>query len=64
MPDLMLSYRAAAFFGRLYAPEILMGMYTEYEQQDIAVNEKKETKVVESGADALLDSIESTDNQD
>lgn len=26
MPDLMLRYRAAAFFGRLYAPEILMGM--------------------------------------
>lgn len=28
MPDLMLRYRAAAFFGRLYAPEILMGMQT------------------------------------
>lgn len=28
MPDLMLRYRAATFFGRLYAPEILMGMAT------------------------------------
>ena len=35
MPDLMMRYRAAAFFGRLYAPEIMMGMYTEYEQNDI-----------------------------
>jgi hypothetical protein len=26
MPELMLKYRAAAFFGRLYAPEVLMGM--------------------------------------
>lgn len=26
MPDLMLRYRAAAFFGRLYAPHILNGM--------------------------------------
>lgn len=35
MPDLMLRYRAAAFFGRLYAPDILMGMHTEDEVQDI-----------------------------
>lgn len=35
MPDLMLRYRAAAFFGRLYAPEIMMGMHTEFENQDI-----------------------------
>ena len=26
MPELMLRYRAAAFFGRLYAPDVLMGM--------------------------------------
>lgn len=35
MPDLMLRYRAAAFFGRLYAPDILMGMHTADEVQDI-----------------------------
>lgn len=34
MPDLMLRYRAAAFFGRLYCPEILNGMYTEDEVTD------------------------------
>ena len=28
MPDQMLRYRAAAFFGRVYAPEILMGIYS------------------------------------
>src|ERR1035441_5913174 len=27
MPDLMLRYRSAAFFGRLYAPDVLMGMH-------------------------------------
>ena len=26
MPDLMLRYRSAAFFGRIYAPELLMGL--------------------------------------
>lgn len=36
MPDLMLRYRAAAFFGRLYAPEIMMGMQTNEEIVDIS----------------------------
>ena len=35
MPELMLRYRSATFFGRLYAPEILMGMRTEDESQDM-----------------------------
>lgn len=36
MPELMLRYRAATLFGRLYAPEILMGMKTADEIDDIA----------------------------
>lgn len=35
MPELMIRYRAAAFFGRLYTPEILMGMHTVEEIIDI-----------------------------
>lgn len=35
MPELMLRYRAATFFGRLYAPEILMGMQTADEVIDV-----------------------------
>lgn len=35
MPDQMLRYRAAAFFGRVYAPDILMGMQTSEELNDI-----------------------------
>lgn len=34
MPELMLRYRSAAFFGRLYAPDILMGMQTAEEVND------------------------------
>ena len=34
MPDQMLRYRAAAFFGRIYAPEILMGIYAADEVRD------------------------------
>jgi hypothetical protein len=35
LPELMLRYRAAAFFGRLYAPEILLGMQTAEEVSDV-----------------------------
>ena len=35
MPELMMRYRAAAFFGRLYAPEITMGMHSVEEIIDI-----------------------------
>jgi hypothetical protein len=34
MPELMLHYRAATFFGRLYAPELLFGMRTKEEIYD------------------------------
>jgi len=35
MPELMFSYRAAAWFGRRHDPDILMGMQTVEEAQDI-----------------------------
>lgn len=40
MPELMLRYRAAAFFGRLYAPDVLMGMHTEDEAEDMGPRSK------------------------
>ncbi|WP_336279233.1 hypothetical protein [Bartonella sp. CB175] len=36
MPDQMGCYRAAAFFGRLYAPHLLNGVYAEDEVLDIS----------------------------
>ena len=39
MPELMIRYRAAAFFGRLYAPEIMMGMQSVEELHDIDTTE-------------------------
>ena len=41
MPELMIRYRAAAFWGRLYAPEIMMGMQTAEEVIDITCEEVK-----------------------
>lgn len=34
LSELMLRYRSAAFFGRLYAPELLIGLKTEDELRD------------------------------
>jgi len=39
MPELMLSYRAAAFFGRLYCPDVLMGLQTDSEIVDMGIQE-------------------------
>lgn len=49
MPDLMLRYRAAAFFGRLYCPEILNGMYTDDEVSDF--DGKQPTEVIDVFSD-------------
>lgn len=40
MPDLMLAYRASAFFARVYCPEALMGAQTYEEVEDIRGNGK------------------------
>lgn len=52
MPDLMLRYRAAAFFSRLYAPEIAMGMLTSDEVQDIEYVDVTPTDTVRASAKA------------
>ena len=41
MPELMIRYRAAKFFGNLYAPDILMGMSDENESTDIAPRQER-----------------------
>jgi hypothetical protein len=47
MPEVMLRYRAAAFFGRIYAPELLMGIQSEEEVRDIVdINERGDVVAV------------------
>ena len=38
MPDLMLRYRAAAFFARTYLPDLLLGLQSVDEIRDITVD--------------------------
>ncbi len=40
MPQMMLRYRAASFFGKLYAPELLMGLPTSEEIHDMPPEER------------------------
>ncbi len=42
MPEQMLTYRAACFFSRAYCPEIMFGMYTVDEVQDVEASKMKE----------------------
>ena len=41
MPDLMLAYRAASFFARVYCPAVLMGVSVEGEIEDITAKSEK-----------------------
>lgn len=54
MPELMLCYRSATFFGRLYAPEILMGMKTQDEILDLG---KDEYEDITPKAPSIIDNI-------
>lgn len=46
MPDLMFSYRAAAFFARVYCPQVLMGMQSTDEIIDIGNEPATKTSVI------------------
>lgn len=48
MPELMMQYRAAAFWVRTYAPEIAMGLYTTEEVRDINKEPHYEVQEVEA----------------
>lgn len=56
MPELMLAYRAAAFFARVNCPEALMGAHTVEEVQDISAVENNKHIAAELTAALRSDS--------
>ncbi|MGE9985401.1 hypothetical protein [Desulfovibrio sp. SGI.169] len=56
MPELMLRYRAAAWFVRAYAPEIAMGLQTVEEARDAVIT----VEPVHSGETMTLDDVRPT----
>ncbi|ENZ1199451.1 hypothetical protein ACGE66_001995 [Acinetobacter baumannii] len=54
MPEQMLRYRAASFFGRVHAPELLMGLRSTEEEQERIIDVTPETVVVSASTFAEL----------
>ena len=47
MPQIMLRYRAASFFGRMNCPDLMMGMYTKEEQYEIGKDDYLENVAIQ-----------------
>ena len=65
MPELMFQYRAASFFGRLYAPDILKGMQTVDEVKDVVstIDAEYEDVTKTDKINELLKLVELTDEE-
>lgn len=55
MPELMLRYRAAAFFSRVHCPDITLGMHSREEVIDI--HAVKKTKIAATGSDITVSDL-------
>ena len=64
MPEQMLSYRAAAFWQRLYCPEISMGLMTTEEYEDMADKRKDYMQEIEEEANKRVLQIEGERKQE
>lgn len=73
MPDLMLQYRANAFFGRVHCPDKLIGLQSEYEVYDVSEKEsiidvkvcnpfEKDVETIEDKTETTLHTPESEHN--
>jgi hypothetical protein len=62
MPDLMLRYRAAAFFGRLYCPELLMGMQSEDEIVDVKVVKQVSEDPIERRVTMMIENAKTVED--
>lgn len=54
MPELMIRYRAAAFFTRTYCPDVTMGVSIEGEAEDIAAQSTAPVKAEKRKPDAAI----------
>jgi len=53
MPEMMLRYRSASFFGRFYAPELLMGLKSSEEEHETIIIEHEEEIIPPKNVDEL-----------
>lgn len=60
MPELMMQYRAGAFFQRAYAPEISMGLMSAEELHDMG---KYNRDIVDAVAEEVVETSETIDTE-
>lgn len=60
IPDQMMRYRAAAFFARVYCPEVIMGMQTREELEDIDDGRPTVTMIEPKAITAKISVVEPT----
>lgn len=59
MPEVMLRYRAAAFFERTYCPELSLGLHTVEEAQDIGPRETKRVEeIAKDATEEILNGVQ------
>ena len=66
MPEVMLRYRAASFFGRLYCSDMIMGIYSQeevYELDDGDFYVSPEVTIVQNANAEVIDANEVTSNE-
>lgn len=63
MPELMLQYRAFAFFARVHCPDKLLGIHDEFENLDISKIEQKAENPFEEVIDVETVQVEDTSEQ-
>lgn len=63
IPDLMLQYRAFAFFARVHCPDKLLGIHDEFENLDISKIEQKAENPFEEVVDVETVQVEDTTDQ-
>ena len=61
MPQMMLRYRAASFFGRMNCPELTMGFYTQEEVVDIGPEQYREVPATPVAPTAEVEKAVKTD---
>lgn len=60
MPEQMLKYRAASFFGRAFCPDLIMGVYSEDEVRAMDEEQRERTEVPDPFIKAKAEPIEET----
>lgn len=64
MPEVMIRYRAASFFGRLFCPELIMGIYSKEEVIELDPEEYTTTDTPKEEEVIVIDEVAITEEEE